>query len=261
MHALYEIAQADLAPRGISRSGDSSAVWRNSSRIFPSTALTRRWSQASPADDEFVSRARRGCENYLPSERSMAGRNPGPMAVWQANPSGYGCFASGRADAISATERASLRQGCGRHGLLPLWPADLAQRRRLRRATIFMLGRGIPQAHAERALHDFPHAMLATATHDHKRGEDVRARLAVLSELAGDWSQAVERWLELAASRCHSVDGTRMPDGGDLAILFQTIVGAWPLALRITDKHGLSRLRNPHRRLAIKGPAGSQIVQ
>src|SRR5262249_25333095 len=37
-------------------------------------------------------------------------------------------------------------------------------------------------------------AMLATATHDHKRGEDVRARLAVLSEIADQWSQAVERW-------------------------------------------------------------------
>jgi (1->4)-alpha-D-glucan 1-alpha-D-glucosylmutase len=82
--------------------------------------------------------------------------------------------------------------------------------------------------------------MLTTATHDHKRGEGVRARLAVLSELAGEWSQAVERWLELAATRCHSVDGNRMPDGGDLAILFQTIVGAWPLTLRITDKHGLA---------------------
>ena len=90
-----------------------------------------------------------------------------------------------------------------------------------------------------RATH-FPNAMLATATHDHKRGEDVRARLAVLSELAGEWSQAVERWLELAATRYHSLDRSRMPDRGDLAILFQMIVGAWPPALRITDKHGLA---------------------
>src|SRR5690606_4423604 len=38
-------------------------------------------------------------------------------------------------------------------------------------------------------------AMLATATHDHKRGEDVRARLAVLSEMADDWSRSVLQWL------------------------------------------------------------------
>ena len=40
-----------------------------------------------------------------------------------------------------------------------------------------------------------PHSMLATATHDHKRGEDVRARLAVLSEVAEEWTKAVERWI------------------------------------------------------------------
>ena len=45
----------------------------------------------------------------------------------------------------------------------------------------------------------FPSAMLATATHDHKRGEDVRARLAVLSELSDEWAAAVHRWRALNA--------------------------------------------------------------
>ena len=45
----------------------------------------------------------------------------------------------------------------------------------------------------------FPDAMLATATHDHKRGEDVRARLAVLSEIPDEWERAVRRWFELNA--------------------------------------------------------------
>jgi (1->4)-alpha-D-glucan 1-alpha-D-glucosylmutase len=86
---------------------------------------------------------------------------------------------------------------------------------------------------------DFPHTMLATATHDHKRGEDVRARLAVLSELPQEWSRAVERWIALAAAHCQS-DGTGlMPSPGDLAIAFQTIVGAWPLDLRLGDRPGL----------------------
>ena len=43
----------------------------------------------------------------------------------------------------------------------------------------------------------FPDAMLATATHDHKRGEDVRARLAVLSEIPQEWEHAVRRWFEM----------------------------------------------------------------
>ncbi|PSJ39073.1 malto-oligosyltrehalose synthase [Allosphingosinicella deserti] len=70
-------------------------------------------------------------------------------------------------------------------------------------------------------LETFPHALLATATHDHKRGEDVRARLAVLSELPERWIETARRWL------------ARVPDGidaGDAYPLFQTLVGAWPLA-------------------------------
>ena len=85
-----------------------------------------------------------------------------------------------------------------------------------------------------------PRSMLTTSTHDHKRGEDVRARLAVLSELADDWSRAVESWLYVAASRCVTVGGTRMPNDGDLSILFKTMVGAWPIGLAIADKDGLS---------------------
>jgi malto-oligosyltrehalose synthase len=72
----------------------------------------------------------------------------------------------------------------------------------------------------------FPDAMLATATHDHKRGEDVRARLAVLSELPDEWERAVRRWFEMNTP--HRRDGT-MPSPGDEAMLYQTIVAAWPL--------------------------------
>jgi (1->4)-alpha-D-glucan 1-alpha-D-glucosylmutase len=86
---------------------------------------------------------------------------------------------------------------------------------------------------------DFPHAMLATATHDHKRGEDVRARLAVLSELPQEWSRAVERWIALAAPQCTPDETGLMPSPGDLAIAFQTIVGAWPLDLKLDDRPAL----------------------
>ena len=70
--------------------------------------------------------------------------------------------------------------------------------------------------------------MLATATHDHKRGEDVRARLAVLSEMAGGMGGAAARWVERSAASAHA---TALPDPGDVAMLLQTIVGAWPLDL------------------------------
>lgn len=84
----------------------------------------------------------------------------------------------------------------------------------------------------------FPRAMLATATHDHKRGEDVRARLAVLSEIPEDWAQAVERWIAYSAPHCATAGAAIMPSAADLAMLFQTLVGSWPLGP--TDKRGLA---------------------
>jgi (1->4)-alpha-D-glucan 1-alpha-D-glucosylmutase len=80
----------------------------------------------------------------------------------------------------------------------------------------------------QRRLAETPHAMLATATHDHKRGEDVRARLAVLSEMPEAWSRKLEEWTARIASL----------DAGDAAMLLQTIVGAWPLDLALDDRPG-----------------------
>ena len=78
-------------------------------------------------------------------------------------------------------------------------------------------------------LATFPDSMLATATHDHKRGEDVRARLAVISESPEAWAGFLERSGGLAANR---------PDPADEIMLYQMIVGAWPLDLEITDAAG-----------------------
>jgi (1->4)-alpha-D-glucan 1-alpha-D-glucosylmutase len=84
----------------------------------------------------------------------------------------------------------------------------------------------------------FPDAMLATATHDHKRGEDVRARLAVLSEMPAQWAASVRGWLELNAPY-RRVGDTPMPTPGDEAMLYQMIVAAWPTQLNVTDADGL----------------------
>lgn len=78
----------------------------------------------------------------------------------------------------------------------------------------------------------FPHSLLATATHDHKRGEDVRARLAVLSEIPDVWAQQAQAWLALAPP-----DGV---DPGDVHILHQAIVGAWPLDLSPDDTQAMT---------------------
>ena len=73
----------------------------------------------------------------------------------------------------------------------------------------------------EARAREFPHAMLATATHDHKRGEDARARLAVLSEMPQAWRKTAYRWIHA------------LPDAGQLTLadrylLVQTLIGAWP---------------------------------
>jgi malto-oligosyltrehalose synthase len=86
----------------------------------------------------------------------------------------------------------------------------------------------------------FPHAMLSTATHDHKRGEDVRARLAVLSEIADEWGNFLERWLALSAEQFPSKTGQPLPDAADRTTLFQTLVGAWPMQPTLDDA-GLDR--------------------
>lgn len=70
----------------------------------------------------------------------------------------------------------------------------------------------------------FPRSMLCTATHDHKRGEDARARLAVLSEMPAQWEEAAWAWL-----RWPGVPAG--PDAIDRYMLFQSLVGAWPPGL------------------------------
>ncbi len=88
----------------------------------------------------------------------------------------------------------------------------------------------------------YPQAMLATATHDHKRGEDLRARLAVLSEMPSQWAEQVMRWRNVNAARKPQIDGVRGPDATDEYILYQMLVGAWPPGLRADDREGLQQL-------------------
>lgn len=94
------------------------------------------------------------------------------------------------------------------------------------------------QKNTQRA-ENFPHNLLATATHDHKRGEDSRARLAVISERA-DWCrEKIQHWQRLAKSLRVNLDEGIAPSPGDEIIFYQTLLGSWPLALSAEDKPGL----------------------
>lgn len=73
-----------------------------------------------------------------------------------------------------------------------------------------------------------PLRMLATSTHDTKRGEDVRARINVLSEMPEIWKGCVQRWSRLNRKVKMAVDGRLVPDRNEEYLLYQTLVGAWP---------------------------------
>ncbi len=76
---------------------------------------------------------------------------------------------------------------------------------------------------------EWPHAMLTTSTHDTKRGEDVRARIDVISELPDEWEGALATWKAINAAHKMTVDGTPAPDTNDEYLLYQTLLGAWPV--------------------------------
>lgn len=87
-----------------------------------------------------------------------------------------------------------------------------------------MQGRELLQ-HAARRLRRHPEALLALATHDHKRGSDSRARLAVLSTCTAEWRDAVRRWSRMAAKA-----GMPLPlPGAEAYALWQALVAAWPM--------------------------------
>ena len=77
----------------------------------------------------------------------------------------------------------------------------------------------------------WPEAMLATSTHDTKRGEDVRARLAVLSEFPAEWLQQVQTWSRILRARRGDVEGTAPPDRADEYLLYQLLLGSWPVEM------------------------------
>jgi (1->4)-alpha-D-glucan 1-alpha-D-glucosylmutase len=73
-----------------------------------------------------------------------------------------------------------------------------------------------------------PYSMLATSTHDTKRSEDTRARIAVLSELPEQWRERLHKWSRFNEQFKTKLDEELIPDRNDEYLLYQNIVGAFP---------------------------------
>lgn len=78
-------------------------------------------------------------------------------------------------------------------------------------------------------LRDWPHSMLASSTHDSKRSEDVRARINVLSEIPDVWGLRVRDWKRFNRGHKVMVNDRQAPCPNDEYLLYQTLLGAWPL--------------------------------
>jgi (1->4)-alpha-D-glucan 1-alpha-D-glucosylmutase len=80
-----------------------------------------------------------------------------------------------------------------------------------------------------RRAEKWPHTLVATATHDTKRGEDLRARLNVLSEMPEEWGKAVLKWRGVNADKKTCVDAKPAPDPNDEYLIYQTLIGVWEM--------------------------------
>ncbi len=86
---------------------------------------------------------------------------------------------------------------------------------------------------------NWPLAMSTTATHDTKRGEDVRARINVLGDVPGEWRIHVNRWGRLNRKYKTDIEGQTAPDRNEEYLLYQTLIGAWPFTA--LDDEGFRR--------------------
>jgi (1->4)-alpha-D-glucan 1-alpha-D-glucosylmutase len=94
---------------------------------------------------------------------------------------------------------------------------------------------------AERARR-WPANLLTSSTHDTKRSEDVRARIAVLSELPREWRAAVNRWARLNRRHKSRIEGALAPDRNDEYRFYQTLLGAWPWGMATPDAEFVERI-------------------
>jgi (1->4)-alpha-D-glucan 1-alpha-D-glucosylmutase len=88
----------------------------------------------------------------------------------------------------------------------------------------------------------WPQAMVTTATHDTKRGEDARLRIALLSELPREWGRRVAQWHRLNRRHLSVIDDAPAPDRNVEYLFYQMLVGAWPPQLLPGDAEAVAEL-------------------
>ena len=94
-------------------------------------------------------------------------------------------------------------------------------------------GLGIDKFH-ERNVHrlrTWPGSLLTTSTHDTKRSEDVRARIAAISELPDVWRRSLQRWRAANRRWKRTINDLEAPDTNEEYLLYQTLLGTWPVQL------------------------------
>lgn len=236
--ALHRLARADLATRDISRP----AIRRALIEILMHMRVYRTYAGVdgqAPANRDHLARSVQGAERTcLRGDRDVVDR----LASWLADGSVFASARELQAAAIKKFQQLSASLAAKavedtafyRYGRL-LSRVDVGFDAE-NFATDVAAFHKISRARRER----FPDAMLATATHDHKRGEDVRARLAVLSEIAGEWAAKLQQWIERSAPHRELLGGKPAPSPGDVAILLQMIIGAWSPDLSAEDRNGLA---------------------
>jgi (1->4)-alpha-D-glucan 1-alpha-D-glucosylmutase len=98
-------------------------------------------------------------------------------------------------------------------------------------------------------LRYWPHAMLATTTHDSKRSEDARMRIDVLSEMPSAWERQVRSWAKLNRRVARDQSGGSLLGRNDEYFLYQTMIGSWPNDLLHEDDPEEGDLEDYRRRL------------
>ena len=110
----------------------------------------------------------------------------------------------------------------------------------------------------------WPRTMVTTATHDTKRGEDGRIRIALLSEMPREWGRRLAQWTRLNRSRRWEIDGETVPSRNVEYQFYQSLLGAWPPDCRRTIRtacdgyaSGLRNTSSRRRARRRRTPAGA----
>ena len=110
-------------------------------------------------------------------------------------------------------------------------------------------------------LDHWPHAMVTTSTHDSKRSEDVRMRINVLSEIPDDWQQRLSRWSRLNRNKKRLINNERGPSRNDEYLIYQTLIGTWPLATfkTLNDETVLNSIRTRIENYVLKAAKEAKV--